>query len=140
MRHEVERRRVELLHRVGVLPSEPDHGDGDLLADEGVVISVLRLSLVGTDPSEFLAKARAALPPGGRLVLLEPYRRPRWAGRLADLAAPLLRRLTGLQVNLPVPAMVRDAGFVIASIERVTMPTAIGPLRRFCLIVAQAPR
>ena len=47
----------------------------------------------------------------------------------------MVRALTGVRVDLPVPVLVRNAGFVIATIERVTMPTPIAPLRSFCLVV-----
>ena len=87
------------------------------------------------DPAAVLRRARAAMGPDGRLLLFEPYRRARWWGTLTDVVAPLVRRLTGLKVNLPVAALVREAGFTIGTIERVAMPTSIVPLRSFCLIV-----
>ena len=91
------------------------------------------------DPAATLRTLHHALGPGGRLFLLEPYRRAGWVGTLADLASPLLARLTRLRVNLALPGLVRQAGFVIATVERFTMPTTIVPLRSFCLVVAQVP-
>ncbi len=104
------------------------------------VTALAGLAAHGGEPLELLQRARVALAPGGRLLLVEPYRRSRSAGRLADLLAPPLARLTGLRPNLPVPHLVRQAGFTIASVERVTMPTLLAPLRSFCLIVAEAAR
>ena len=91
------------------------------------------------DPAATLRTLHHALGPGGRLFLLEPYRRAGWVGTLADLASPLLARLTRLRVNLALPGLVRQAGFVIATVERFTMPTTIVPLRSFCVVVAQVP-
>lgn len=91
-------------------------------------------------PATLLSGVRAQLEPGDRLLLLEPYRRIGWSGRLGVLARPLVQRLTGLRTDLPVADLLRRAGFTIATVERVTMPTAIIPLRSFCLVVAEPAR
>lgn len=139
VRAEIERLRSELLTRTAheplaletllrdPAPSPPPHA----------LLGVAALAGGDGDPLELLDRARLALAPGGRLLLLEPYRRTRWIGRLADLTAPGLRRITRLRLDLPVADLVRRAGFVIASVERVSMPTLIAPLRSFCLIVAE---
>lgn len=88
---------------------------------------------------EALVAARQALGPGGRLTLVEPYRR---TGRVWGLVAawsPLWRLVLGLRSDLPLPALVRDAGFTLASVERFTMPTLFPPLRSFCSIVGLVP-
>jgi len=99
------------------------------------VVGVASLA-AAADPAAMLARVRAAMGPDGRLLLFEPYRRARWSGTLTDVVAPLVRRLTGFKVNLPVAALVREAGFVIGTIERVAMPSSIGPSWSFCRIVA----
>ncbi len=104
------------------------------LPDSFDVLGVVSLAR-SAEPAALLRKARAVMSSDGRLLLLEPYRRARWSGTLTDVVAPLVARLTGIEVNLPVAALVREAGFVIGTIERVTMPTPIVPLRSFCLIV-----
>lgn len=139
VRAELERLRTELLTRT---PHEPVALESLLREPTPrpapqALLGVTALAAADVDPLELLQRARVALAPGGRLLLLEPYRRTRWIGRLADLSAPGLRRITRLQLNLPVPDLVRRAGFVIASVERVSMPTLIAPLRSFCLIVAE---
>lgn len=142
LRAEVERRRRLLLEYAGgpaIELSELEGGTRRIAADTlpaGTDVVGVATLAASAEPAALLALAAQALGPGGRLMLFEPYRRPRWSGMLADLAAPALRKLTRLQVNLPVPALVRQAGFVIATIERVSMPTPIAPLRSFCLIVA----
>jgi SAM-dependent methyltransferase len=99
------------------------------------VLSVVHLARLD-DPVDALVRARRALCPGGRLLLLEPNRRTGWRGIAADLATPLLRLATGLRADLPVPALVREAGFTITSVERTTMPTPVAPLRSFVRLVA----
>jgi SAM-dependent methyltransferase len=101
-------------------------------------LCVLRLA-VEDHPADVLGAVAKALRPDGRLLLIEPYRRPRWNGRVTDLAAPWVRSTVGLRVNHPVPALLRQAGFVVASIERFTMPTVVAPLRSFCQVIALAP-
>jgi hypothetical protein len=70
-------------------------------------------------------------------VALEPHRPPGARGWLADRLARLVRARYLVRPDLPVPALVRDAGFVISSIERFTMPTRVLPLRPFVQIVAR---
>jgi hypothetical protein len=149
VRDEARRRRAELVAQADApwldlagpaLPSGPVVSTGPAVSNRpggsaaGSVVGVLALA-TADDPAALLRRARAALAPGGRLLLFEPYRRAGWAGVATRWSAPLVRALTGLRVDLPVPALVREAGFVIATIERVTMPTPIAPLRSFCVVV-----
>ena len=137
VRDECRRRRAELIARAEVPWLDLARPDGDTARASGraqAVVGVLALAATD-DPAALLERARADLAPGGRLLLFEPYRPAGWAGRFARRTAPLVRACTGLRTDHPVPALVRRAGFVIATIERVTMPTPIAPLRSFCLVV-----
>lgn len=102
------------------------------------VMCVLRLA-TEDHPADVLEAVAKVLRPDGRLLVLEPYRRPRWPGLVADLVAPWVRSTTGLVVNHPVPALVRGAGLVPASVQRFILPTLLAPLRSFCQVVALAP-
>jgi len=135
---------AELARRRRLLVSAADCPVVELgrLGDASLPLPAGRFTIVGVaelaradDPAALLQAARQALPSDGRLLLFEPYRRARWVGTLTGLVAPLVRRCTGLRVDLPTVALVRRAGFVIATVERVSMPTLIAPLRSFCLVV-----
>ncbi len=88
---------------------------------------------------ETLVAARNVLGPGGRLDLVEPYRRTGRVWALAAALSPLWQQLFGLRLDLPLPALVREAGFTLAAVERFTMPTLFPPLRPFCSIVGLVP-
>ena len=112
-----------------------DTAPDTVLAAGTTVVGVTVLARVD-DPAAVLTRVAGLLPADGRLVLVEPRRRAGTAGRLQSRVAGAVRRATGLRPDLPVPALVRSAGLVIASIERFTMPTPVLPLRPFVAIEA----
>ncbi len=153
VRDELARRRAELAGQVeglrtldlgsiieGAVPAPPtgtrlDAGGFDDRPE--AIVGVVRLA-AHPDPAALLAACFALLHPEGRLLLVEPYRRPGPFGRLQAAAAPAVERRFGCRVDLAVPALLRSAGFVIATIERFTMPTVLAPLRPFVFVDARA--
>lgn len=119
---------VDLADLVDVAP-------GTVLAPRTTIVGITVLARAA-DPAGLLAGVVELLPADGRLALVEPRRRAGVAGRLQSLVAGEVRRRSGLRPDLPVPALVRGAGLVIASIERFTMPTPVLPLRPFVAIDA----
>ncbi len=115
------------------------HGQGGVHGNDRPPTLVMSVAALAADPApaEALERAVAAAGAHGVLVALEPYRPPGLRGWLADRAAGAVRARYGVRVDLPVPALVREAGFVISSIERFTMPTRVLPLRPFVEIVAR---
>jgi hypothetical protein len=111
-----------------------DLGGGS--AAPAIVVSVAGIA-ASTEPAADLRRAAEALAGGGTMVALEPHRPPGVRGWLAQRTAAAVRGRYGVRPDLAVPALVRDAGFVISSIERFTMPTRVLPLRPFVEIVAR---
>lgn len=148
LRAELERQRQRLLADAPHPVVELDEFGAGTPSGLPATFDVIGVASLATapEPAAVLARVRAAMGPDGRLLLFEPYRRARWSGTFTDAVAPPVRRLTGITVNLPVAALVREAGFVIGTIERVVMPTSIvptsllpaslGPGSSFCRIVA----
>lgn len=92
-----------------------------------------------SDPAAVLSQALSLLRPGGRLALVEPYRPPGWRGRLGSLLSGPVSKRFGLRPDLAVVDLVRNAGFALASTERMTMPTLVAPLRWFVRVTAERP-
>jgi SAM-dependent methyltransferase len=104
-------------------------GDLDVAGGSvGTVVSVLTLCAV-PDLDGVLAAVRRLLSPEGRLLFVEHV--PATGGRVArSLAAPAWEQLTGgCRLDRDLPARIRHAGFVIADLERFTVPTLNLPLR-----------
>lgn len=144
LRDELSRRRAQLLGRVEGTPYLDLGGILQEAAAPAVpgetyraVVAVGRLS-THPDPAAWLAACFGLLHPNGRLLIVEPYRRPGLFGRVQAVAAPTVARRFGYRIDLPVPALVRAAGFVIATVERFTMPTHLVPLRPFMFVDARA--
>jgi hypothetical protein len=112
------------------------------------VVTILHLAALA-EPLDRLRRLGGLLGPDGRLLLFEPLRRPGWRGRAAD-AVRLARRPgrprrpgRGSPVGLrpiahPLPALVRRAGLVPTSVERITMPSPLPPMRWCVRLVAVA--
>ncbi len=134
----LEARRTALARRGGPVVDLADLVAVDRVAELAPGTTVVGVVVLArsAEPAALLARVAAVLPPDGRLALLEPLRRAGMAGRLQALAAPGVHRAAGLRPGHPVPALVRAAGLVIASIERFTMPTPVVPLRPFVQLEA----
>jgi hypothetical protein len=78
------------------------------------------------------------LAPEGVLLLAEPVGRPGPVGLVVASAGSLLPPVRGAHLARDVPAAVRAAGFLMTDLERITMPTAVWPLRH--LVQARALR
>jgi hypothetical protein len=113
-------------------------GEGGALGADCVVgVDVLAQS---ADPDAEARRLYGSLRPGGRLLLVEPSARPGWRGLLGRVMSPAAQRRYGPRGDrLPVDT-VRHAGFVLASTERITMPTLVAPLRWYVRIEAIRPR
>ena len=110
--------------------------EGDEPFDTVVGVAALAAA---DDPAGDLDRVRLLLRPGGRLDLVEPYRRPGWRGRASSMLAGPVSKRFGMRPDLSVVDLVRNAGFALASTERMTMPTLVTPLRWFVRVCAERP-
>ena len=111
------------------------------------VVGVLHLATLadGAAALERLRRLRHLLAPEGRLLLFEPLRRPGWRSSAVDvvvgLRGPRTRarhRRGGVRTAHPVPELARRAGFMPTSVERITMPSPLPPLR-WCVRLVAVP-
>lgn len=108
---------------------------GDEHADEGSfdsIVSVLHLAAVEDLDTE-VAAARRLLAPEGRLLFLEPVREPGFGHRLRSAASPMVRLVSGWEIDRDVPYAIRSNHLIIVDIERITMPPVVWPIRTFVL-------
>ena len=71
------------------------------------------------------------LRPTGELWFVEPGARPGWQGLVGATVGSILPACRDLHLGRDVPHAVRSSGFLITDIKRITMPTALWPLRPF---------
>jgi SAM-dependent methyltransferase len=95
-----------------------------------VVVSVAALVAVADLPLALRGVERV-LDPDGRFLFVEPVTHPGWAGILAASAGSLLAPVRHQHLGRDVPLAVRQAGFIITDLERITMSTSVWPLRSF---------
>jgi len=113
-------------------------GDHVSLAGYDTVVCVSTLCRAER-PADLLAAVFALLVPGGRLLVVEPERRPGWRAAIGRASAPLLRARWGVDPTLAVSQLALAAGFSPISVERITMPTFVPALRWFCRLVLERP-
>jgi SAM-dependent methyltransferase len=101
--------------------------DPDSTGRFDTVLSIFQLASAA-DLAAKIAQVRDQLAPDGRLLFLEPVRRPGLIGRLQHIASPTLRRAGGWRVDRDIPDALRD-GFTVLDLERFTMPTLLWYLR-----------
>lgn len=95
-------------------------------------------ALVGVaDISRFLADVTSLLRPDGRLWLIEPAYRPGLGAAVATTLWSYHPAVRGLHVGRNMATAVRNTGFTITDIERLTMPTTVRPLQTFLSIRAE---
>ena len=116
------------LHRVLAAGRGPADEAGTDRYD--VVVSVAALVAVADLPLALRGVERV-LEPDGRFLFVEPVTHPGWAGILAASAGSLLGPVRHQHLGRDVPLAVRQAGFIITDLERITMSTSVWPLRSF---------
>jgi SAM-dependent methyltransferase len=101
------------------------------------IVSVLHLATVDDLPAELNA-VRQLLAADGRLLFLEPVRDPGFGERLRAAASPVVRLVSGWQVDRDIPLAIRSNHLTIVDIERINMPPIVWPIRTFVLGAAQS--
>ena len=96
------------------------------------IVSVLHLAAVPDLPTE-LAAVRRLLAPEGRLLFLEPARQPGFGHRLRSAASPMVRLVSGWEIDRDLPLAIRANHLTIVDIERINMPPVVWPIRTFVL-------
>ncbi|MBL8775894.1 MAG: methyltransferase domain-containing protein [Acidimicrobiales bacterium] len=96
------------------------------------VVSVLHLAAAPDLPTE-LAAVRRLLAPEGRLLFLEPVRQPGFGHRLRSAASPMVRLVSGWEIDRDLPLAIRANHLTIVDIERINMPPVVWPIRTFVL-------
>lgn len=81
------------------------------------VVSVFQLA-ASVDLDVQLARLRVLVGDAGRLLFLEPGRRPGLGGRVQDAVAPGVGTLTGWRADRDVPMSLRRAGLSVIELER----------------------
>ena len=125
---EVVRARSAASVALGDEPGTEHAADGSYDA----VVSVLHLAVVPDLPTE-LAAVRRLLAPEGRLLFLEPVRRPGFGHRLRSAASPMVRLVSGWEIDRDLPLAIRANHLTIVDIERINMPPVVWPIRTFIL-------
>lgn len=113
------------------LGDEPgtEHAAG---ASFDAIVSVLHLTAVDDLPVE-LAAIRRLLTAEGRLLFLEPARQPGFGHRLRSAASPMVRLVSGWEIDRDLPLAIRSNHLTIVDIERINMPPVVWPIRTFVL-------
>lgn len=125
---EVVRARSAASVALGQAPGEEHAGEGSFDS----IVSVLHLAAVEDLDTE-VAAARRLLAPDGRLLFLEPVREPGFGHRLRSAASPMVRLVSGWEIDRDVPYAIRSNHLIIVDIERITMPPVVWPIRTFVL-------
>ena len=100
------------------------------------IVSVLHLAAIDDLPRE-LAAIVERLRPTGKLLFLEPVRQPGWSGRAQAMMSPVVRMASGWRVDRDLPLAIRSNGLTIVSVDRITMPAVVWPVRAFVHGTAQ---
>lgn len=125
---EVVRARSAASVALGQAPGDEHAGEGSFDS----IVSVLHLAAVEDLDTE-VAAARRLLAPEGRLLFLEPVREPGFGHRLRSAASPMVRLVSGWEIDRDVPYAIRSNHLIIVDIERITMPPVVWPIRTFVL-------
>lgn len=125
---EVVRARSAASVALGQAPGEEHAGEGSFDS----IVSVLHLAAVEDLDTE-VAAVRRLLAPDGRLLFLEPVREPGFGHRLRSAASPMVRLVSGWEIDRDVPYAIRSNHLIIVDIERITMPPVVWPIRTFVL-------
>lgn len=125
---EVVRARSAASVALGQAPGDEHAGEGSFDA----IVSVLHLAAVEDLDTE-VAAIRRLLAPEGRLLFLEPVREPGFGHRLRSAASPMVRLVSGWEIDRDVPYAIRSNHLIIVDIERITMPPVVWPIRTFVL-------
>jgi SAM-dependent methyltransferase len=129
---------------VRVVASVDEVEDGESFAS---VVGILHLATLPDRPTALdrLRHLRRLVAPDGRLLLFEPLRRPGWRGTAVDVVVGLRspgararHRGGGVRTAHPVPDLARQADFTPTSVERITMPSPLPPLR-WCVRLVAVP-
>lgn len=116
------------LGRLACLGEAPDWLSGSVArvihADQryDTVLAILWLSRQELPADEALRRVGAVLEPEGRLLMIEPIRRPGWHGAAVSRAGSILGRVRGAQPAHSAPGLLRSHGFNVVSVERISMP------------------
>ena len=113
-------------------PSAIDAGDEPY----DTIVSVLHLAAVDDLPRELSAIVER-LRPTGKLLFLEPVRQPGLSGRAQAMVSPVVRMASGWRVDRDLPLAIRSNGLTIVSVDRITMPAVVWPVRAFVHGVAR---
>ena len=125
---EVVRARSAASVALGQAPGDEHAGEGSFDS----IVSILHLASVEDLDTE-VAAARRLLAPEGRLLFLEPVREPGFGHRLRSAASPMVRLVSGWEIDRDVPYAIRSNHLVIVDIERINMPPVVWPIRTFVL-------
>lgn len=125
---EVVRARTAAAAALGDAPGAEHAADGSF----DTIVSVLHLAAVRDLPTE-LAAVRRLLTPEGRLLFLEPVRQPGFGHRLRSAASPMVRVVSGWEIDRDLPLAIRANHLTIVDIERINMPPVVWPIRTFIL-------
>lgn len=125
---EVVRAHTAAAAALGDAPGAEHTTDGSFDA----IVSVLHLAGVPDLPTE-LAAVRRLLAPEGRLLFLEPVRQPGFGHRLRSAASPMVRLVSGWEIDRDLPLAIRANHLTIVDIERINMPPVVWPIRTFIL-------
>lgn len=125
---EVVRARSAASVALGQAPGHEHAGEGSFDS----IVSVLHLAAVEDLDTE-IAAVRRLLAPEGRLLFLEPVRAPGFGHRLRSAASPMVRLVSGWEIDRDVPFAIRSNHLIIVDVERINMPPVVWPIRTFVL-------
>lgn len=125
---EVVRARSAASVALGQAPGDEHAGE----ASFDSIVSVLHLAAVEDLDTE-IAAMRRLLAPEGRLLFLEPVRAPGFGHRLRSAASPMVRLVSGWEIDRDVPFAIRSNHLIIVDVERINMPPVVWPIRTFVL-------
>jgi hypothetical protein len=136
------RRLVDDHHRLLLGPAAAMGWDRRLaelpVGDDETVVLVGELCRADDLDAE-LARLRAGLPAGARVVFVEHVGRPGPLGRLQEAWGDATARFPwGCHTGRDIPAAFRRAGFRVSDLERFTMPTPVPAVRSWVSGVAHS--
>ena len=113
----------------GAMVADGSMGDpfGDVASQHfDTVLAVLWLARQPLPADGAVRALRRMLWPNGRLLMVEPVRRPGHWGQAASWIGSVVEPASAPALGATAPALLRAQGFNVASVERISMPRRHG--------------